>query len=238
MPVCTRSLHRSARPCLCLRQLPSPPSIVQQELDIVRRQLAASQQQIADQERLLADQRAIVAQQRQLAEQHQTLAAVHAENARLHAQLALAGASVSVPAATSVSAVDAERLKLGLGSLDNLSSTSEWRDRFSIKTDITVSHIAAVVAALFHGLGSVPLASEYRAFLHALLSLPADSVPRARMSLLMTTCSRPPGRGWRRRSASLPAHRRLPMIVRPIPGLGPSRLPVLSASGGQLTSRP
>ncbi len=48
------------------------------------------------------------------------------------------------------------------------------RDRFSIKTDITVSHIAAVVAALFHGLGSVPLASEYRAFLHALLSLPAE----------------------------------------------------------------
>jgi hypothetical protein len=40
----------------------------------------------------------------------------------------LAGASVSVPAAASVSAVDAERLKLGLGSLDNLSAAPEWRD--------------------------------------------------------------------------------------------------------------
>ena len=154
----------------------SPPSLVQQELDRTRRQLAASRQQLADQERLLADQRAIVAQQRQLAEQQLAMAAVHAENARLHAQLALANAAVSLPAAAPVSAVDAERLKLGLGSLDNLPASPEWRDRFSIRTDITVSHhdIAAVVAALFHGLGSVPLASEYRAFLHGVLSMPAE----------------------------------------------------------------
>jgi hypothetical protein len=152
----------------------SPPSLVERELELNRRQLAASRQQLADQERLLADQRAIVAHQRQLAEQQQAMAAVHAENARLHAQLALAGASVSVPAAAPVSDVDAERLKLGLSSLDSLSATPEWRDRFAVRTDIAVSHIAAVVAALFHGLGSVPLASEYRAFLHGVLSMPAE----------------------------------------------------------------
>ena len=191
----------------------SPSSLVRQELDLVRRQLAASQQQLADQERLMADQRAIVAQQRHLTEQHQALAAVHAENARLHAQLALAGSSVSVPAATSISAVDAERLKLGLGSLDNLSATPAWRDRFAINTDITVSHIAAVVAALFHGLGSVPLASEYRAFLHGLLSLPAEgedvpaddymqSAAGARMAATFGITARPSSPGDDRSSDS------------------------------------
>ena len=146
---------------------PPTPSLIQQELDAARRQLAA-------QEQLLADQRAVFAQQQQLAAQQQAIASVHAENARLHAQLALANAHVPAHAPAAVSAVDAERLKLGLGSLDTLAATDAWRQRFAVRTDITVGHVSTVVAGLFHGLGSVPHAAQYQLFIHAVLALPAE----------------------------------------------------------------
>ena len=148
---------------------PSPSSVpfIQLELDAARRQLAA-------QEQLLADQRAVFAQQQQLAVQQQAIASVHAENARLHARLAQANAHVPGHAPAAVSAVDAERLKLGLGSLDTLAATEAWRERFAIRADVTVVQVSAVVAALFHGLGSVPHAAPYRLLLHAVLTLPVE----------------------------------------------------------------